>query len=150
MVYSLVLLFVNIRVIWSKTCVVLFVENIIHLCIDRNIQPKYYCCYCQLKHQQLKLDYACTSLQSDRLFILAVSSRVNSLPSCWISVSPCVSMSSAILWTPSSSLSTLSSLSWNTLLAIFSPNGSLSHLKLPQGVLNVVSRVLAKSKTMCQ
>ena len=47
----------------------------------------------------------------ERLFILAVSNRVCSLPSCQTSVSPCVSISSAILCTPSSSLSTLSSLS---------------------------------------
>ena len=34
--------------------------------------------------------------------------------------------------------------------AIFSPNGSLNHLYLPHGVLNIVSRLLAKSSTMCQ
>ena len=53
MVYSL--LIVNIRDIYLKH---MFVENTIHLCIDRNIQPKCYCWYCQLK-----LDYVCTSLQ---------------------------------------------------------------------------------------
>ena len=38
---------------------------------------------------------------SERLFILAVSSRVSCLPSCWTSVSPCVSISSAMPCTPS-------------------------------------------------
>ena len=37
MVYSL--LVVNIRVIYLKHMWYSFVENIIHLCIDRNIQP---------------------------------------------------------------------------------------------------------------
>ena len=48
---------------------------------------------------------------SERLFILPVSSRVNSLPLCSTLVSPCVRMSSVIPWTPLSSLSTLSILS---------------------------------------
>ena len=40
-------------------------ENTNHLCIDRNIQPKCYCWYCQLK-----LDYVCTSLQCGHCFLL--------------------------------------------------------------------------------
>ena len=67
MVFSL--LVVNIRVIYLKH---MFVENTIHLCIDRNIQPKCYCWYCQLKHQQLKLDYVCTSLHSPLSFRIDV------------------------------------------------------------------------------
>ena len=65
MVYSL-LLFVNIRVILSKTYVVLFVENTIHLCIEYS--TKCYCWYCQLK-----LDYVCTSLNSPLSFRIDVS-----------------------------------------------------------------------------
>ena len=87
---------------------------------------------------------------SERLFILAVSSRVNSLPSCSILVVPCVRISSAMPWTPSSSQSTLSSLSWKTSLAIFSPNDRWSHLNFPQGVLKVVIKLLAKSSSTCQ
>ena len=51
---------------------------------------------------------------------------------------------------PGTSLSTLSSLSWKTSPETFKPNGILSHLYLPHGVLNVVSRLLLKSKSMCQ
>ena len=62
----------------------------------------------------------------------------------------CISMSSAIPSTPGTSLITLSSLSWKTSSETFKPNGILSHLYLPQGVLNVVSRLLLKSKSTCQ
>ena len=48
------------------------------------------------------------------------------------------------------SLSTLSSLAWKTSPETFKPNGILNHLYLPHGVLNVVSRLLLKSKSMCQ
>ena len=65
---------------------------------------------CLKNLQSVDLNWILSGLR-ERLFILAVSSRVNSLPSCWISVSPCVRMPSAIPCTPSSSLSTLSSCS---------------------------------------
>ena len=88
---------------------------------------------------------------SERLFIFAVSSGVSILLSCWILVSPYVRISSTIPWTCLNSLSALSSLSWNTSLACyFSPNCSLSHLNVHKGVLNLVSRLLTKSKTTCQ
>ena len=87
---------------------------------------------------------------NDRLFILAVSHNVSTLPSCSFSVVPCVTMSSAIPCTPFNSLKTLSSLSWNTSPAIFRPNGSLSHLNLPHRVLKVVNRLLLRSRTTCQ
>ena len=63
---------------------------------------------CPKNLQSVDLNWILPGL-SDRLFILAVLSRVSSLPSCWTSVSPCVSISSAIPCTPSSCLSTLSS-----------------------------------------
>ena len=63
---------------------------------------------CPKNLQSVDLNWILSGL-SERLFILAVSSRVSSLPSCWTSVSPCVSMSSIMPCTPSSSLSTLSS-----------------------------------------
>ena len=72
------------------------------------------------------------------------------VPSCVFSVVPCITMSSAIPSTPGTSLSTLSSLSWKTSPETFKPNGILSHLYLPHGVLNVVSRLLLKSKSTCQ
>ena len=59
-------------------------------------------------------------------------------------------MSSAVPSTPCTSLSTLSSLSWKTSPETFKPNGILSHLYLPHGVLNVVRRLLLKSKSVCQ
>ena len=52
--------------------------------------------------------------------------------------------------TPDTSLSTLSSLSSKTSPETFKPNGILSHLYLFHGVLNVVRRLLLKSKSMCQ
>ena len=63
-----------------------------------------------------------------KLLSLAVSNRVNKLPSCSTSFLPCVKMSSVIPKTPSNSLKTLSSLSWKTVLDSFNPNVSLSHL----------------------
>ena len=62
----------------------------------------------------------------------------------------CITMSSAIPSTPGISLSTLSSHSWKTSPETFRPNGILSHLYLPHGVLNVVNRLLLKSYGMCQ
>ena len=56
MVYSL-LLFVNIRAILAKHQYV----EVIHLCIDRNIQPN-------VTAGKLKLDYVCTSLHSPLSF----------------------------------------------------------------------------------
>ena len=61
-------------------------------------------------------------------------------------MAPCITMSSTIPSTPGTSLSTLSSLSWKTSPETFIPNGILSHLYLPHGVLNVVRRLLLKSK----
>ena len=66
------------------------------------------------------------------------------------SVAPCITMSSAIPSTPGTSLSTLSSLFWKKSPETFKLNGILSHLYLPHRVLNVVSRLLLKSKSMCQ
>ena len=63
---------------------------------------------CLKNLQSVDLNWILSGL-SERLFILAVSSRVSSLPSCLTSVSPCVRISSAIPCTPSSNLSTLSS-----------------------------------------
>ena len=59
-------------------------------------------------------------------------------------------MSSAIQIAFGTSARTLSSLSWNTSEAILRPNGSLSHLNLLYGVLNVIRRLLARSKGTCQ
>ena len=81
---------------------------------------------------------------------LAVSHRVKKFASCCASDWPCMMMSSAIPTTPCTSLSTLSSLSWNTSDAILSPKGSLNHLNLPHGVLNMVSRLLWRSSMTCQ
>ena len=52
--------------------------------------------------------------------------------------------------TPGTSLSTLFSLSWKISPETFKPNGILSHLYLPHGVLKVIRRLLLKSKSMCQ
>ena len=91
------------------------------------------------------------NLQSlNRLFILAVSHNASTLLSCSFSVVLYVTMSSAIPCTPSNSLKTLSSLSWDTSPATFRLNGSLSHQNLPHGVLKVVSRLLLRSRTTCQ
>ena len=86
----------------------------------------------------------------DRLFSLAVSHSSKTVPLCVFSVAPCITMSSVITSTPGTSLITLSSLSWRTFPETFKPNGILSHLYLPHGVLNVVRRLLLKSKGMCQ
>ena len=59
-------------------------------------------------------------------------------------------MSSAIPSTPGTSLSALPSLSWKTSPDTFKPNGILNHLYLPNGMLNVVSRLLPKSRGTCQ
>ena len=80
----------------------------------------------------------------DRLFSLAVLHSIKTVPSCAFSVAPCHPS------TQGTSLSTLSSLSWNTSPETFKLNGILGHLYLPHGVLNVVSRLLLKSKSMCQ
>ena len=86
----------------------------------------------------------------DKLFSLAVSHSTKTVPSCVLSVVPCITMSSVIPSTPGTSLSTLSSLSWKTSPETIKPNGILSHLYLLHGVLNVVSRLLLKSKSMCK
>ena len=85
-----------------------------------------------------------------RLFNLAVSHSTKTVPSCVFSVAPCSTMSSVIPSTPGTSLITLLSLSLKTSPETFKPNGILSHLYLPNGVLNVVRRLLLKSKGMCQ
>ena len=56
----------------------------------------------------------------------------------------------SVLSSPDTSLSTLSSPSWKTSPETFRPNGILSHLYLPLGVLKVVRRLLLKSKSMYQ
>ena len=86
----------------------------------------------------------------DKLFSLAVSHSNKTVPSCVFSVAQCITMSSVIPSTPGTSLSTLSSLSWKTSPEPFKPNGILSYLYLPHGVLNVVIRLPLKSKSMCQ
>ena len=86
----------------------------------------------------------------DRLFSLAVLHSTKTVPSCVFSVALCITMSSVIPSTPGTRLSTLSSLSWKTSPETFKPNGILSHLYLPHRVLNVVKRLLLKSKGMCQ
>ena len=97
------------------------------------------------------VDLNCIFLEfRERLFSLAVSHSTKTVPSCVFSVAPCITMSSAIPSTPGTSLSTLSSLSWNTSPKTLRPKGILSHLYFPQGVLNVVSRLLLKSNSMCQ
>ena len=82
----------------------------------------------------------------DKLFSFAVSHSIKTVLSCVFSVAPCITMSSVIPSTPGTSLSTLSSLSWKTSPETFKPNGILSHLYLPHGVLNVVSRLLLSLK----
>ena len=97
------------------------------------------------------VDLNCIFLDfKDRLFSLEVSHSIKTVPSCVFSIAPCITMSSAIPSTPGTSLSTLSSLSWKTSLETFRSNGILSHLYLPHGVLNVVRRLLLKSKSTCQ
>ena len=63
-----------------------------------------------------------------------------------VSVAPCITMSSVIPSNLGTSLIILSSLSWKTSPETFKPNGILSHLYLPHRVLNVVRRLLLKSK----
>ena len=104
---------------------------------------------CQKSLQSVDLN--CIFLEfKDKLFSLAVSHSTKTVPSCVFSVAPCIKMSSVIPSTPGTSLSTLSSLSWKTSPETLKPNGILIHLYLPHGVLNVVSRLLLKSKCMCQ
>ena len=86
----------------------------------------------------------------DRLFSVAVLHSTRIVPLCVLSVAPCITMSSVIPSTAGTSLITLSSLSWKTSPETFKPNGILSHLYLPHRVLNVVRRLLLKSKGMCQ
>ena len=86
----------------------------------------------------------------DKLLSLAVSHTIMTVLSCVFSVAPCITMLSVIPSTSGTSLSTLSSLSWKTSPETFKPNGILSHMYLPHRVLNVVSRLLLKSKSMCQ
>ena len=65
----------------------------------------------------------------------------------------CGTMYNYVIVIPSTlgtSLSTLSSLSWKTSPETFRPNGILSHLYLPHGMLNVVRTLFLKSKSMCQ
>ena len=66
MVYSL-LLFVNIRVILSKTYVVLVCGKYNTSVHRQEYSTKCYCWYCQLK-----LDYVCTSLHSPLSFRIDV------------------------------------------------------------------------------
>ena len=95
------------------------------------------------------VDLNCIFLEfKDRLFSLAVSHSIKTVPLCVFSVAPYITMSSAIPSAPGTSLKTLSSLSWNTSPETFGPNGILNHL--PQGMLNVVSRLLLKSYSTCQ
>ena len=86
----------------------------------------------------------------DKLFSLAVLHSTKTVPSCVFSVAPCITMSSVIPSTPGTSRITLSSLSWKMSLETFKPDAILSHLYLLHGVLNVVRRLLLKSKGMCQ
>ena len=97
------------------------------------------------------VDLNCIFLEfKDKLFCLAVSHSIKIVPSCVFSVTLCMTISSVIPSTPGTSLSTLSSLSWKTSLETFKPNGILNYLYLPHGVLNIVSRLLLKSSSMCQ
>ena len=97
------------------------------------------------------VDLNCIFLEfKDRLFSLAVLHSIKTVPSCVFSVGPCITMSSAIPSTPGTSLSTLSSLSWKTYAETFKPNGILNHLYLPHSMLNVVSRLILKSRGTCQ
>ena len=97
------------------------------------------------------VDLNCIFLEfMDRLFSLAVLHSTKTVPSCVFSVALCITMSSVIPSTPGTSQSTLSSLSWKISPETFKLNGILSHLYLPHRVLNVVRRLLLKSKGMCQ
>ena len=97
------------------------------------------------------VDLNCIFLEFEgKLFSLAVPHSIKTVPPCVFSMAPCITMSFGIPSTPGTSLSTLSSLSWKTSPETFRPNGILSHLYLPHGVLNVIRRLLLKSKSMCQ
>ena len=104
---------------------------------------------CPKNLQSVDLSYIFLEFK-DRLFSLAVSHSTNTIPSCVFSVTPCITMSSAIPSTPGTSLSTLSSLSWKTSLESFKSNGILSHLYFPHRVLNVVRKLLLNSNGTCQ
>ena len=104
---------------------------------------------CPKNLQSVDLNYFILEFK-DKLFSLAVSHSIKTVPSCVFSMAPCITMSSVIPSTPGISLSTLSSLSWKTSPETFRPNGILSHLYLPHGVLNVVRRLLLESKSTCQ
>ena len=104
---------------------------------------------CLKNLQSVDLNYIFFEFK-DRLFNLAVLHSTKTVPLCVFSVAPCITMSSAIPSTSGTSLSTLSNLSWKTSPETFKPNCILSHLYLPHGVLNVVRRLLLKSKGMCQ
>ena len=97
------------------------------------------------------VDLSCIFLEfKDRLFSLAVSHSIKTVPLCVFSVVPCSTMSSATPSTPGTGLIILSSLSWKMSPETFKPNGILSHLYLPHRVLNVVRRLLLKSKGTCK
>ena len=103
-----------------------------------------------LKNLQ-SVDLNCIFLEfKEKLLSLAVSHSIRTVPLCVFSMAPCITISSVIPSTPGTSLSTLSSLSWKTSPETFKPNGILSHLYLPHRVLNVVRRLLLKSKSTCQ
>ena len=104
---------------------------------------------CPKNLQSVDLNYIFLEFK-DKLFSLAVSHSAKTVPSCVFSVAPCITMSSVIPSTPGTSISTLSSLSWKMSPETFKPNGILNHLYVPYGVLNVVSRLLLKSNSMCQ
>ena len=113
---------------------------------------------------------------SDKLFIPAVLSRVSSLPSCWTSVSPCVIMSSTIpcrvelvachhvglqslhVWICHPLFHVLLQVVW-ALCPVFPEKHHLLFLIqmvasttwiCSYGVLNIVNRLLTKSKTTYQ
>ena len=104
---------------------------------------------CPKNLQSVDLNYIFLEFK-DKLFSLAVSHCTKTVPLCVFSVALCITISSAIPSTPGTSLSTLSSLSWKTSPETFKPNGILNYLYLPHGVLNVIRRLLLKSKGMCQ
>ena len=104
---------------------------------------------CSKKLQSVDLNCIFSEFK-DRLFSLAVLHSIKTVPSCVFSVAPCITMSSVIPSTPGTSLIILSSLSWKTSPETLKLNGILSHLYLPNSVLNIVRRLLLKSKGMCQ
>ena len=103
-----------------------------------------------LKNLQ-SVDLNCIFLEfKEKLLSLAASHSIRTVPLCVFSMAKCITISSVIPSTPGTSLNTLSSLSWKTSPETFKPNGILSHLYLPHRVLNVVRRLLRKSKSTCQ